>query len=180
MTMGAVHQFDPDTAGQHDAHEWWPTWYRRAFDTYTSHDIVTDKALQRAGIDHRVHLSGGAVLLIDVKCRCTAKRWHEDVLVEAWSDAQRRIPGWARKPLRCHYLAYAWPQYEVGFLIPFHLLRLAYERNKHQWGAAGFYDRVNADNGTYTTKSFAVPVERLTGDVADAMTVYFSDEAEPF
>jgi hypothetical protein len=38
---------------------------------------------------------------------------------------------------------------------------------------------VNADNGTYTTKNFAVPIDRLVTDVAGAMTVYFSEEAEP-
>lgn len=181
-----VHTFDAASAGRHDIHEWWPTFYRRAFPDYTTHDVVTDVKLQRAGIDHRIHLSGGAEILVDAKCRCEADRWHDDLLVEVWSKRDQRVPGWARKALRCHYIAYAWPQFEVGYVVPFHMLQRAYERNKAAWAelAKSRTDNgfrvVDADNGSYVTRSVAVPVERLRRDVAEAMVVYFYEAGEPF
>lgn len=180
-----VHEFNPARAGEHDAHDWWGQWYRQAFPGYVTHDIVTERNQQRAGIDHRVRLDGGAEVLVDVKCRCQSKSWRDDFLVEVWSDVQGRRPGWARKPLHCQFVAYVWPQYEVGFLIPFHLLRLAYENHKTEWaelakqGGSGFRV-VDAENTTYTTRNVAVPLEEFTRSVAEAMTVYFSDEGKPF
>lgn len=180
-----VHTFDAATSNKHDTHDWWPTLYQRAFPRYTTHDLVSDVTLQKAGIDHRLHLSGGGELLVDCKCRCQSKTWHDDLLVEVWSDRERSVAGWARKPLRCHYVAYAWPQFQVGFVIPFHLLQRAYERNKDAWKEAteqqgSGFRVVDADNGSYTTRSVAVPLERLMADVAEAMTVYFTEDAEPF
>lgn len=175
----AVHKFDLATAGQHDSHEFWPTFYTRAFPGYLSHEVVTEKRLQIAGIDHRLKLEGDGEHLVDVKCRCTSPTWRDDVLIEVWSDRDRKIKGWARKPLRCHLIAYAWPQYEVGFVVPFLLLRRTYERNKKQWAADGLR-LVDARNEGYTTRSVAVPIDRLTREVAESMTVYFKEDQEPW
>lgn len=174
-----VHEFDPARAGDHDAHDWWPYFYRSAFADYVNHDIVTDRKLQRCGVDHRVRLSGGAELLVDVKCRCTAKAMHNDFLIEVWSDFEKRIPGWARKPLHCQYIAYVWPQADVGFLVPFHLLQLAYEQQKYTYKADGMRV-IDARNRNYTTRNVAVPIDRLLTDVAGAMQVKFTDEGRPF
>lgn len=183
--MGAVHTFDADTAGDHDTHEFWGQLYRRYFTDYATHSVVTEKAAQKSGIDHRVRLSGGGEVLVDCKCRCSSERWHDDILVEVWSDRAGRKPGWARKSLRCHYIAYGWPQFEVGFMVPFHALRRAYERNKDAWAALCEDDSsglrvVDANNGRYVTRSVAVPLKRLLSDVAEAGTVYIDPKCEPF
>lgn len=176
-----VHHFDPKVNS--DGAEWWSTVYRRAFPDYVTHDLVSDVALQKAGIDHRVHLRGGGELLVDVKVR---EQYWPDVAVEVWSDKQRRRPGWVLKSLRSHYVAYAFPSAEVAVLLPFHLLQLAYQQNKHEWAAlakdkaANGFREVNANNGTYTTLSVAVPIDRLCQDVAAAMTVYFHEDGRPF
>ncbi len=177
--MSAVHHFDAATAGVHDAHDWWPTWYRRAFPDYVTHEVVTDTKSQKLGIDHRVTMEGGAVALVDIKCRCTSKTYHDDFLVEVWSDVAGRRLGWSRKKSHCQYIAYVWPQYEFGVLIPFQLLRTTYERHKHAWKRDGLRV-VDAQNRSYVTRNVAVPLERFKSDVAEAMTVYFSAEAEPF
>lgn len=183
--MSVVHTFDAAAAGEHDTHPFWADLYGRFFADYASHSVVTDKIAQKAGIDHRVLLDGGGEVLIDCKCRCTSKRWHDDILVEVWSDRDRRVPGWSRKPLRCHYVAYGWPQFEVGFMVPFHALRRAYERNKDEWAAlcadaSSGLRIVDANNGRYVTRSVAVPLNRLLADVAEAMTVYLDPKCEAF
>lgn len=177
--MTAVHAFDASTCGEHDVHPFWTTIYQRAFPEYVTHDVVSDVALQKFGIDHRLHFNGGGELLIDVKCRCLSKSWHDDILIEVWSDKGRSIPGWARKPLRTHYIAYGWPQYGVAFLVPFHLLRLVYEKNKTQWAADGVQPVV-ARNSGYDTVSVAVPYKRLLSELTQAMTIYADESLEPF
>lgn len=177
----AVHQFE--TSLNSDNAEWWALVYGQAFPDYVTHDLVSDVKLQKAGIDHRVRLKGGGELLVDVKVR---DKWYPDVAVEVWSDKQRKVPGWVLKPLHCHYVAYAFPTCEVAFLLPFHLLQLAYQQNKDEWAklandrADNGFRLVDADNGSYVTRSVAVPIERLTKDVANAMTVYFSEDGKPF
>ncbi len=123
-----VHDFA--TTQNEDAADWWQLVYRRAFVAYERHEVVTDRRLQKAGIDHKVYLSGGGIILVDVKTR---SRWFPDVIIEVWSDRSRHVPGWARKPLQCHYVAYAFPTCEIAYLLPFHLLQRAYERHKHEW-----------------------------------------------
>ncbi len=177
--MTVIHKFDPLTCGDHDTHEWWSRFYARAVPNYASHTVVTDRQAQREGVDHELRLTGGGSLIVDCKCRCGSPVWREDVLLEVWSNKQARTPGWLLKPLRCHYIAYGWPQFEVGFLLPFTLLRVAYERNKHDWKAQGL-QVVTARNSTYDTVSVAVPISVLVAAVSDAMCVYMREDYSPF
>lgn len=183
--MGAVHTFDAATSGEHDTHPFWGELYARFFGDYVTHETVTDKRRQKAGVDHAIKLDGGGEVLVDCKCRCTSERWHDDILVEVWSDRAGRVPGWARKSLHCHYVAYGWPQLGVGFMVPFHALRRAYERNKETWAELCQQPEsglrvVDANNGRYVTRSVAVPLSRLLSDVAEVMTVYIDPDCEPF
>lgn len=175
-----VHRFDP--RNQSDDAEWWSTVYTRAFPTYESHTVVTDVVRQKQGIDHVVHLAGGVDLNVDVKTR---EEWYGDVLLEVWSSKEHRNPGWLRKPLNMHYIAYAIPKRQIAYLLPFQLLRTAYERNKHRWAAAcddpsSGIREVHAKNEGYTTVSVAVPIHEVQRAIADAMTVYFDEDMEPF
>lgn len=174
-----VHSFDP--ANQSDDADWWKTIYVKAFPEYVSHEVVRDVARQKLGIDHVLTLNNGATLNIDVKTRA---KYRDDILLEVWSSKEHHRPGWLRQSLHCHYIAYASPTNGCVLLVPFHLMRLVYEKNKNRWaqeakaGNTGLRE-VRADNGTYTTVSVAVPLVDFMHELTKAMTVWL-DESEPF
>ena len=157
-----IHDFA--TSANYDAATWWRDFYRATLTHYAGHEIVTDRTLQRAGIDHRVK-AGDAELLIDCKVR---SRRFPDVLLEVWHahDDGRRTKGWARLPLRCHYLAYIYKSEACGLLISFHLMQRALASHWEEWRANATAQRdgfrwVEAKNATYTTVSIAVPTAVL-------------------
>lgn len=175
-----VHDFA--TSKNSDDAPWWADVYRRAFPDYERHDVITDVTQQKAGIDHRVHMRGGGCTLVDVKVR---EKFYEDIALEVWSDVERRSPGWVIKPLQCHYIAYAFPSVSLCYLLPFQLLRLAYERNKLAWAEAAKAESdgfriANAQNRNYVTRSVVVPTTYLRDALADSMRVYSIDNAQPF
>lgn len=172
----AVHSFE--TSWNADGADWWEPIYRAFFVDYKSHETVTDVSQQKAGIDHRVSLTGGGEVLVDVKTR---EKFRPDVLVEVWSSKQAGTPGWARKSLHCHYVAYAFLDLPgFAYVIPFSMLRAAYEANKHKWAADASCQTVTAANRRYDTVSVAVPYERFLRDVAGAMQVYVNKDERPF
>lgn len=178
--MSTVHVFDP--ANQSDDAEWWATIYTRSFPDYVSHEVVTDVRRQRQGIDHVLTLRDGATVNIDVKTRA---KWHDDILLEFWSSEEQRTAGWARKSLHCHYIAYATPSKGFVLLIPFHLLRLALEKNKHKWGKLAAdpsspLREVRALNVGYTTVSVAVPLDEFRRAILDAMRVFLDEGMDDF
>ncbi len=175
-----VHEFDP--SNQSDDADWWKTVYTRAFPTYEHHDVLVDKPRQLLGIDHVVHLGNNHTVNVDVKTR---DKWYPDVALEVWSSKEHRRPGWLRKPLHTDYVAYAFPTRSLCYVLPFPLLRAAYERNKHKWAAladqeGSGYSEVHARNVGYTTVSIAVPLDDLLKCLTDVMTVYFESDMEPF
>jgi hypothetical protein len=177
--MTAVHVFDP--ANQSDAADWWTTIYTRAFVDYVSHEVVTDIKRQKLGMDHVVHLTNGATLNIDVKTRAN---YHDDILLEVWSSKEQRKPGWLRQSLHCHYIAYAAESHGLVTLVPFHLMRRAYEQNKQHWktettNPASGVVAVSARNVGYTTVSVAVPWDEFMRALVAAMKVWL-DVSEPF
>jgi hypothetical protein len=127
---------------------------------------VTDRARQLAGIDHVVLLDEGRRLLVDVKTR--ERRW-PDILVERWSDVGRRVPGWAFKDLECDYIAYAFLPNGPVHLLPHGALRAVAEENISLWECV--HRVIDADNGSYVTRSIAVPTSRLLADVEGSITV---------
>ena len=46
-----------------------------------------------------------------------AEDW-PDILLEQWSDEDRRAPGWVQKPLACDYIAYSFAPSGVCYLLP--------------------------------------------------------------
>lgn len=174
-----LHVFDP--ANQTDDAEWWATIYTRAFADYVSHEVVTDIKRQKLGIDHVVSLNNGATLNIDVKSRA---KYRDDVLLEVWSSKEQRKPGWLRQSLHCHYIAYSTPSQGLVVLVPFHLMRRAYEQNKQHWATetanpGSGVMTVNAQNVGYTTVSVAVPWDEFMRALQNAMKVWL-DATEPF
>lgn len=164
---------------------WWDEVYRTAFpDMVTTVDLRHDGWHQKAGRDRAIVLSSGRVLYVDEKVRRNAYR---DVALEIWSVYPKgstapypprdgAVPGWARKPLDCDFLAYAFVPTWTCYLLPFFTLRTLVARHERMfYGKATLnedgYRWVVAHNDRYDTVSVAVPLSHLTALMTDAMTV---------
>lgn len=188
-----IHDFDDSLRYSHGQSDqpWWGEVYRRAFpDLATLVDLRHDGWHQRAGRDRAIVLSSGRTVYVDEKVRSEA---YDDIAVEVWStypkDGTRPFPpvdgataGWARKPLDCDWLAYAFVPTQTCVLIPFLGLRAAFEKSRATWisnadqGSNGFR-WVCAQNRRYQTVSIAVPIWILNDAITDAMTVCWKQEA---
>src|SRR5690606_11977680 len=116
-------------------------------------------------------LASGKVLYVDEKVR--EEDW-PDILIEYWSDYERRRPGWAAKELACDFIAYAFIPSATCYLLPFQTLQRACRTNGRLWWDS--YKRIPAKNNGYTTVSIAVPIPVLMAALADAMVVCWQTE----
>lgn len=168
----AVHNFEESLARSHaqaDA-QWWNEVYRRAWPSLvTSASIRDDGFAQRGGIDRIVVLNSGRQITIDEKVR--EQDW-PDVLLEQWSDEQRKKPGWIQKPLACEYIAYAYIPSRTCLLFPTLTLQRAWRLHGRDWISK--YPTVRARNSGYVTASVPVPRKVLFDAIADAMHVEWS------
>lgn len=164
-----VHNFQDSLARSHAYSDapWWLEVYRAAFPTLVGcHDLRADGWAQRGGMDRLIVLASGKTLSVDEKVR--EKDW-PDVLLEYWSDAGKKVPGWIAKDLACDFIAYAFVPSKTCLLLPFHQLRLAWRRHRKQW--VQDYQIVRADNGRYVTVSVAVPRDELMRRIGEAMSI---------
>jgi hypothetical protein len=153
-----------------------PIWfevYTKAFPSLESIACVRqDGWAQRGGIDRVLVLGSGKTLAVDEKVRF---KDYGDILLEVFSDYDRRTPGWVGKDLACDYIAYAVIPLKVCYLLPFQTLRRAWQANRIEWVKK--YPLTPADNGTYRTFSVGVPKPVLFGALRDAMEVSWEGEA---
>jgi len=126
--------------------------YRKTFPHLERIEKVQDLALQRRGIDKILHMKSGKSYFVDEKKRRTA---YPDILIEEYSDFDRRRVGWIGKDKYTDYLVYAIMPTQTVYLFPFLLLQLAWLRNYSQWLAR--YGRKFAANKGYRTSNIAVP-----------------------
>lgn len=195
-----VHNFDESLAWSHRQSDqpWWEIVYRRAFpDMVSMVDLRGDGWHQRAGRDRAIVLSSGRTVYVDEKVRTVA---HDDILVEIWSryplngrepypqnehnggPVRGAEPGWARKPLDCDWLAYAFVPTATCYLIPFFGLRAALAICLAPWiGYANNRSKgfrwVSAKNDRYQTISIAVPIPALKQAIDNALTITWSETA---
>ncbi len=149
---------------------WWLEIYQKAFPTIQSYvSVREDGWAQRGGIDRVITLASGKTISIDEKVR--EKDWG-DILLEYWSDRDRKTKGWIAKDLACDYIAYAFVPTGRCFLLPFLTLRQAWLRNKNEWVKK--YPRIEAQNKNYVTVSVAIPIDILFPALTDAMEVKFT------
>lgn len=163
--MVARHDFKTSlTRSERDALKpFWRRIYQEAFPDFESmSDPITDLTMQRRGIDRIITLAGGKTLYIDEKLR--PKTW-TDVLLEKWSSVEHSKPGWAAKPLHCDYVAYAFEDSCICYVIPFQQLRRAWEQHGAVWEQR--YGIIPADNGSYTTICVPVPIGVLLSAIRD-------------
>ena len=134
------------------------------------HDLRADGWHQRAGIDRLIVLSSSKTLHIDEKVR---EKDYGDILLEFWSDKERRTPGWIAKDLSCDFIAYAIAPSRRCYLLPFQPLRAAWRDRRADWVAR--FGRREAQNAGYTTVGVPVPVEEVFTAITDALLVSWAE-----
>ena len=170
--MSAVHDFADSLAASHRASDLpiWEEIYRKSFPDFLAMvDHRQDGEHQRAGIDRSVILQNSKQLLIDEKIRWKP---YPDIAVEYLSNDRTGAPGWACKPLRADYIAYAIAPLGMCYLLPVIQLQQAWRRKGEIWKASCFI--VRAPNRGYTTLSAAVPVHELFSEIGRALRVPFA------
>lgn len=170
--MSAVHDFTESLAASHRASDLpiWEEIYRKSFQGFLAMvDHRQDGEHQRAGIDRSVILENSKQILIDEKIRWKP---YPDIAVEFLSNDRTGAPGWACKPLRADYIAYAIAPLGMCYLLPVIQLQQAWRRKGELWKASCFI--VRAPNRGYTTLSAAVPVHELFSEIGRALRVPFA------
>jgi hypothetical protein len=117
-------------------------------------------------VDRVLTLACGRTLTIDEKIRTEV--W-PDILLEQWSDEERRIPGWVQKPLACDLIAYAYAPTGLCFLLPVVPLQRAWRQQGRSW--IDLYGQRRARNPGYVSVSVPVPRTVLMWAIVDAMVV---------
>lgn len=164
-----VHDFAERLAFSHAQADapFWLEVYRKAFPNLVSTvSVRNDGWAQRGGIDRVVTLDSGRTIPIDEKVR--EEDW-PDILLEYWSDRDRKIRGWVCKELACEYIAYAFLPSQTCYLLPTLTLRRSWQINARDWIKR--FKRVEAANKGYVTVSVAVPRDVLLVALTDAMRV---------
>jgi hypothetical protein len=169
LSVNRVHRFSESLALSNafaDA-EWWIPIYRQAFPKLmTAVSIRDDGWAQRGGIDRVLTLQCGRTYTVDEKVR--TENW-PDILLEQWSDEERRIPGWIQKPLACDFIAYAYAPTETCYLLPVAPLQRAWRQRGREWIVA--YGTRRARNPGYVSVGVPVPRDVLMQAIVDAMRV---------
>lgn len=147
--------------------DWWEPLYKRAFPTLASAVAVREDGwAQRGGIDRLLTLSCGRTYTVDEKVRM--HDW-PDVLLERWSDEQRRVPGWIQKPLAADFIGYAYAPAGMCLLLPVVPLQRAWRQHGRRW--IGLYGTRSAQNPGYVSVGVPVPRSVLMQAIVEAMFV---------
>lgn len=165
------HNFAESLKASHQAEDL-PIWreiYERAFPTMQAMiNHRQDGDHQRQGIDRSIILRNSKQILVDEKIRFKP---YDDILLEVWSDFERKRPGWVAKDLLCDYIAYAVEPLGKCYLLPAPQLRLAWQKNGKKWYANNF--KPKADNGGWVTVSVVVPAQELMNELSEALVIDF-------
>lgn len=167
------HDFHRSLALSHEQANapWWEDVYRAAFPKLEAMACVrNDGWAQRGGIDRVLTLGCGKTLTVDEKVRA---KDYGDILLEVYSDYQRKTPGWVAKDLACDFIAYAIIPTKTCYLLPFQTLRATWRRNHKEWWSK--YKKPPAPNKGYDTVFVAVPVDELLQEMAQSMKVQWSN-----
>lgn len=175
--MSRIHSFEERLAFSQSFENagWWIEVYRAAFpDLLSAASVRNDGWAQRGGIDRVLTLSSGKTITVDEKVR--EKAW-PDILLERWSDEERKIAGWIQKPLACDFIAYAFVPIATCYLLPTLTLQRAWRENGRDWIKR--YPARRSLNPGWTTVSIAIPIDVLFAALTDAMRVSWASAAPP-
>lgn len=167
--MAKLHDFSEKLEWSHSFEDspLWETIYKNAFPTYKlSYSVRKDGWAQRGGIDRVIILESGKTITVDEKMR---GHDYGDILLEYWSNEEKRVPGWIAKDLACDYIAYAFEPSKKCYILPFQQLRLSWKNKGREWVSK--YKRIEAKNIGYTTISVAVPTADLFNELNKSFVV---------
>ena len=156
-----THNFADSLAKSHTASDmpFWEEYYKKFFPTMIAFlDHRQDGNHQRQGIDRSVILANGKRYWIDEKVRfknAKTGKVYEDIALEEWSNEERKILGWAEKPLLCDYIAYAIAPLGKCYLLPVEQMQAAWLKNKAIW--KNKYQEIRAINQSWITVSWGIP-----------------------
>lgn len=172
--MNMIHSFKEslEQSAEVALESWWEEIYRQYFPHFLSMSApIKDGWGQRAGIDRVILLKSGKQIKIDEKVRYAD---YGDVLIEYWSDKERKIPGWGVRELDCDYIAYAVLPTKTCFMLPFDHLQAAVYNNADEWIKQ--YGGIQTANQNYTTISMAVPLKVLYDAMNNAGQVQWNGQ----
>lgn len=181
----SYHNFHESLIRSHEAEDL-PIWreiYEKAFpDMVEMINHRQDGEHQRAGIDRSIILANSKQILVDEKTRFKNKKTgkiYDDILLEYWSDFEKKIPGWVCKPLRADYIAYAIAPLGKCYLLPVVQLQKAWKINGDDWieiykPPIEAENRDDYNNKIWTTISVAVPVKILFQAMGNCLRIDFT------
>ena len=172
-----VHRMKESLKKSHEASDlpFWGQAYKAAFpDMRAMVDHRQDGWHQRAGVDRSIVFESSKQILVDEKVRF---KEYDDILLEYYSNEQKKVPGWAVKPLLADYIAYAFVTSGKCYLLPVVQMQSALQKNKEVW----WYNcvHVRAENEGYTTASLAVKTVDLLNAIRDMFCVSFEPMRGP-
>lgn len=139
----------------------WADIYSRCFGSIRI-ELVTDPGMQKLGVDRLVHFPDGRMLQIQEKFRQTD--YGGDILLEYWSDKERRLPGWIAQDSAADFLTYNVAN-KYAYVFSWPRLRSAWKRCHKRFVNEG--RKIVAQNHGYTTHSVALPVHWITGQCGE-------------
>jgi hypothetical protein len=144
----------------------WILCYKQFFPGISERDIHShqqDGWQQRAGIDKSIIRGDSFQILIDEKVRVNVPDGTNDILLEVWSDREKRVPGWVQTPLACHFIAYMILPRRKCHLLPVLQLQAAWKKHGEDWGRTFGVRKARNEWGgrSWTTESVPVPVNDL-------------------
>lgn len=173
--MAAVHEFRSSLEIERQGRALLDAGYRQIFGGLVEdRHLMRSRAHQLGGVDVLLFLRTGRTLAVDEKVRSYGVP-SADVALEiehVYPDGSTR-PGWLVKPSSTDFIAFAWLEDSVVWLLPLQGLLSAYER---RWKDDRGLKRIEARNRThvgerYITRSVVVPADRVTAAVGAALRV---------
>jgi hypothetical protein len=151
--------------------ELFDNFYFRVIPNLERVEIINDLSLQKEGIDKKLILKNGKIILIDEKKR---RKNYGDILLEEYSDYDKKKVGWIGLNKQTDYIIYAIMPSKKVYLIPFLLLQKAWKSNYHNW--MRIYGRKFAPNKYYVTSNIPVPVnvliEALSKEMNEQLSIF--------
>ena len=142
--------------------------YRRIFgNSLVRIEKAEDLERQFQGIDKILHFDSGKKILVDEKKR---RKDYGDILVEIYSNTEKKTPGWTFKPYTDYFVYAIMPAGKI-YLLPALLLKLWVKEN---WShIQNYFQKIEAKNPGYITTSYAVPTDILLSGLKQIMEKSF-------
>jgi hypothetical protein len=155
-----THSFrdDLDSAAAESRKSYWLDFYRQAFpDFYKIVDVAADGRAQRRGIDRCVLLRDGTQYRMQEKFR---RNYYSSVLIEEWSDVERKTPGWSRAPADAYdFLAYVTPSERYGLLFPWPIFRQTLLQFGRDWSRIAEHKTISSEHNGRRWQTDCFPID---------------------